>query len=405
MSCNDDATLAFIDGVVNGNNETLRADVCNETGIYADCLTACQVEDCKDNGLTSADIAYRVIIQILIFMLVFGLAGSVDFNHFKERFRSRGVYIGLLCQFLLMPLVGFVTVAIFQNVLPPLYAVALLIVCASPGGSYSNWWCNLINADLALSVAMTTVSTLVSVVVLPINVIVYIELGYKKVNPEGADEVVRLLPYTVIGYTLANVIVAVITGLYFGYNYPKLQKKANFYGTIAGFISIIMGVFASTTSCADAFGQDILVYIAVMIPVWVGLFAAMGFASLARLPKPQRVAVSIETAYQNTGIGLAVTLSLGSEGRAAAIVPVLYGGYEAVIFGIYALLAWYIGWTLSPKDASLITILLNSYQDTIPGHPHYKGYHGDDGTELTDDRLSGQFKATIAAQSDTREYL
>jgi len=398
MSCNDDATLAFIDDAVNGDNETLRADICNETSIYADCLTACQVEDCKDTGLTTADIAYRVIIQILIFMLVFGLAGSVDFDHFKERFRSRGVYIGIFCQFLLMPLVGFVTVTMFQNVLPPLYAVALLIVCASPGGSYSNWWCNLINADLALSVAMTTVSTLVSVVVLPINVILYIELGYKKVNPEGAEEVVRLLPYTVIGYTLANVIVAVITGLYFGYNYPGLQKKANFYGTIAGFISIIMGVFASTTSCADAFGQDILVYIAVMIPVWVGLFLAMGLASLARLPKPQRVAVSIETAYQNTGIGLAVTLSLGSEGRAAAIVPVMYGGYEAVIFGIYALFAWYIGWTLSPKDESLITILLNSYQDTIPGHPHYKGYHGDDGSELTGDRLSARYKQEVATR-------
>ncbi|CAK9011450.1 Solute carrier family 10 member 6 (Sodium-dependent organic anion transporter) [Durusdinium trenchii] len=346
-------------------------------------VCACEVEEFCSEGSTAEDIAYTVVIQVLVFLLVFGLAGSVDFGHFRQRFKSRGVYIGLLCQFILMPFIGFVVVAIFRDVLDPLYAVSLLIICASPGGSYSNWWCNLINADLALSVAMTTVSTIVSAVVLPINIILYIELGYKALSPDNAQEIVELLPYEVIAYTLANVICAVCTGLYFGYHYPHRMKLVNFIGTTAGFLSIILGVVASSTSCAEPWGQEFLVYFAVLLPLIFGLALAMGLSSLAGLPKPQRVSVAIETAYQNTGISLAVALSLGAEGRAAAIVPVMYGGYEAVGFGIYALTAWYIGWTLSPPDVPLWKAMLNSYQDTIVDHPHYKGYHGDGDTKTS----------------------
>ena len=46
------------------------------------------------------------------------------------------------------------------------------------GGSYSNLWCSLFNADLALSVAMTTVSTIMSLVMLPLNLLIYINLTY-----------------------------------------------------------------------------------------------------------------------------------------------------------------------------------------------------------------------------------
>jgi predicted Na+-dependent transporter len=53
-------------------------------------------------------------------------------------------------------------------------AVLLLLTTSSPGGSYSNWWCFIFNADLALSVAMTTVSSIASVVMLPLNLTIYL---------------------------------------------------------------------------------------------------------------------------------------------------------------------------------------------------------------------------------------
>ncbi|GBG29379.1 Ileal sodium/bile acid cotransporter [Hondaea fermentalgiana] len=358
MSCD---MYGDLDTILSNSSSELRSVICNNETFLDSCLDACEQEDCNDSGDSTLDIVYTVVIQVLVFLLVFGLAGSV------------GVYIGLLSQFILMPLIGFLVVAMFQTQLEPLYAVSLLIICASPGGSYSNWWCNLVNLDLALSVAMTTVSTICSAFMLPVNVIIYVELGYKKLDPDNAQEIIDLLPYTTIAYTLANVIVAVTTGLYFGYKFPARMKTVNLIGTCAGFLSIILGVVASSTSCAEPWNQDAVVYYGTLLPVVLGIVLAMGFATLARLPQPQRGAVSIETAYQNTGISLAVALSLGPKGRAAAIIPVAYGAWEAVVFGIYALMCWYIGWTLSPPEEKLWVILVNSYQDRIETDPRYNG--------------------------------
>jgi len=359
-------------------NDTQIDPYCFEAGtnlskvaIY--CLDTCQKYNCENAGKSSSDLMYTVTIQVLTFLLVFGLAGSVDFGHFKERFRSRGVYIGLLCQFFLMPLIGFAVVAAFNDYLPTTFAVTLLVVVASPGGSYSNWWCNLINADLAISVAMTTVSTIVSAAMLPINIIIYIEFGYKALNPDSAGDIVKLLPYSVIGYTLANVICAVILGLLCGYHFPKYMGPINKIGTLAGFLSIALGVFGSSQGCVDPWGQDPMVYLAVLLPLLFGIALAQVCAALAGLPAPQRVAVAIETAYQNSGIALAVALSLGAEGRAAAIVPVMYGGYEACVFSVYCFFSWQMGWTLSPETSlkSTFKMAFGNYQYLLKTDPRY----------------------------------
>lgn len=98
----------------------------------------------------------------LLGILVFGFSASVDFESFKDKLqRKNGILIGLACQFFLLPFVGFCVVKLFS--LREVYGIPLLLVVSSPGGSYSNWWCSLFNADLALSIAMTTASTIISV--------------------------------------------------------------------------------------------------------------------------------------------------------------------------------------------------------------------------------------------------
>lgn len=368
----------------------------------AECkLDACAIEDCvtRNQPKTVTDLVYTIVIQVLIFALVFGLAGSVDFSQFRNRIKSRGILVGLACQFFMMPMIGFLTILAFNDKLEVLYAVSLLVLTSSPGGSYSNWWCSLFNADLALSVAMTTASTIFSVGFLPLNVYLYIEFGYKKLNPDSTDDIVRLLPFETIGYTLAVVILAVVGGLLFGVKFPQHMKKANSFGTVCGFLSIALGVFASSTSCAKPWEQSPYLYLACLCPLLAALVFSLVAASLVGLPKPQRTAVAIETAYQNTGISLAVALSLGGAGRAAAVVPVIYGGYEAVCFLFFCLFMWWWGWTLSPKDASLWTSLVNDYQDTIKGHPFYEGYdHGED------DSSSSSNKNAVAV-SDAKDSL
>ena len=120
-----------------------------------------------------------VIGNVLLGLLVFGLTASVELEAFREKLRDRkAILVGLVCQFILLPFCGFLTVIAFR--LKEVYGITLLIVTSSPGGSYSNLWCSLFNADLALSVAMTTASTIVAAVMLPVNLLIYISAAYNK---------------------------------------------------------------------------------------------------------------------------------------------------------------------------------------------------------------------------------
>ena len=107
-----------------------------------------------------ANPAIAAMGNIILFVLIFGLASQVDWGEFKQRFsKPYGIGIGLLCQFIVLPLAGLASVrAFFPN--NPVHGIPLLITVCSPGGSYSNWWCSLFNSDLPLSMAMTTASSL-----------------------------------------------------------------------------------------------------------------------------------------------------------------------------------------------------------------------------------------------------
>ena len=86
------------------------------------------------------DLLVSVASYALLFLLVFGLSGTVELQAFRAQFRDKkGILIGVLCQFVLLPFCGFCSVKAFY--LPPVYGITLLIVCSSPRGSYSNFWC------------------------------------------------------------------------------------------------------------------------------------------------------------------------------------------------------------------------------------------------------------------------
>lgn len=323
-------------------------------------------DPCEDSD---DDIAYTIAINTLVFFTVWGISSVVDFDEFKKSFKKPPIYAGAAFQFLLMPLIGFITVLIFQ--LDALQSIALLILCASPGGSFSNWWCNLFNADLALSVSMTSLSTVVSLGFLPLNLIIYVT-AFQSIQDSDEDD--AEVEFGDLALTLGVVISAVLLGLFTGAKFPQFQTATNIIGNVAGMASILLGLFASiggggAEECPGLFDQDFFpLWIATGVPLLVGLLGVLLMTSLLGLPKPQRVAIALETAYQNTGISLAYTLSQGAAGFAASAVPVIYGGYEAGFFGLFMLIAWKTDWTYAPKEDGLIKVMFSNYQPHSDTH-------------------------------------
>lgn len=297
---------------------------------------------------------------LLLFVLVSSMSATVDIGSMKEQVQNkRAIVTGIVCQFVLLPLIGFLVVHTMQ--LEHTVGITLLVVTSSPGGSYSNLWCSLFNADLALSVTMTAFSTILSILMLPLNLLVYTRYSYDK-------DVIHSLDWTALFLSLAIVISAITTGLFLSYRKQSFEfsRRANQIGNLAGMCLILFSATVSNSGGADSkiWSRNWTFYLGVSLPCILGLLFANIIATICKLERPERVTVAIECCYQNVGIAssLALTMFDGDDLNDAMGVPFFYGLVEAIFVGIYCIWAWKVDWTKASADASFWDVLATSYE-------------------------------------------
>lgn len=155
---------------------------------------------------------------------------------------------------------------------------------------------------------MTALSTFLSVIMLPINLIIYASSSYSRA-------VVKSLDWRALFMSLFVVIGGISSGLlcsaYFKDSPRKskqLRKAANRFGNVAGICLITFSVAVSSTDHqARLWDEDLTFFIGVAIPALIGIIIATSMASAFDLEKPERVAVAVESCYQNTGIATSGT--------------------------------------------------------------------------------------------------
>ena len=176
---------------------------------------------------------------VLLFTLLASMAASVDTTRFKENFkRPKAILVGLGCQFFILPLLGYMSVSIMK--VSDVTSTALLIMTMVPGGAFSNWFCSLFNADLSLSVAMTTTSTILSLAVLPLNITLYVRYLY------GSTVT---LNYIKLLISVVSAAAGLITGLLISHYRPGWRKFCNIAGTVSGIVLMVYGAATSTVVC------------------------------------------------------------------------------------------------------------------------------------------------------------
>lgn len=327
--------------------------------------------------------------SLLLFILVFGMSATVETKQLVKQIHNKvALLIGLLLQFVILPFCGFIVILILK--LPITMGITLLVITSSPGGSYSNWWCSMFNAELALSVTMTALSTILSTIMLPINLLIYARILY-------SSDVVSSLNWAALFTELIVVIGAITCGLVSSFVLSSKEtnnrngmlaafhKRANLLGNIAGIALITLSItISSTDQQAALWDQSIAFYVGVAMPAVLGLSIATFLAMKANLDKPERVAVAVEACYQNTGIATSVAITMfGGDGTsndvdasgengirnnnnddlATAIgVPLYYGIVEALGLAVYCLVCWKLGWTKAPKDENICKVIYNSYE-------------------------------------------
>ncbi len=258
------------------------------------------------------------LLGVMMMVIMLGMGASLTWRDFLIAFRKpKGVIVGLVCQYGIMPLLGFLMAQALG--LPPAVAVGLILMGCMPGGTTSNIFTYFSKAVLALSIMMTSVSTLVALGMVPATLAFYSGLaGYTGdyTIPAGnvAQVLVVLLVPTLVGMVLRKVN-------------PNTGATLELLGGLMGILVILFLVVTWIPRNHQLLLQTHWkVYVAA---IGLGLFGMMLGYGLARLLKqdPNRSrTIALETGIQNGPLAiLIVTLSIaGPTQQDVLLIPVLY---------------------------------------------------------------------------------
>ena len=260
----------------------------------------------------------------LLMLIMFGMGMTLTWADFADVARRPGVIgAGMLLQFLIMPLVALLVGLLLA--LPPELLLGLVIVGACPGGTASNVICYLARADVALSITMTSVSTLVAVVATPLLVWVYQGQSIEVPVMSMLGSLVQIVLLPVIAGTLLNSL----------FHRPLEPVRAVFPLLSVAAIVLVIGVIVALNRDRIAVGGA-AVMLAVVLHNGLGLALGYGGARLMRLDPRRARTLAIEVGMQNSGLGVALAVKHFSAG--AALPGALFSVWHNLSGSV---LAWY----------------------------------------------------------------
>jgi bile acid:Na+ symporter, BASS family len=233
-------------------------------------------------------------ISILLGVIMFGMGMTLTVKDFGEVFRQpKSVLIGVASQFIVMPLLAYALAKGFN--LPAEIAIGVILVGACPGGTASNVMTFLAKGNTALSVAVTSVSTLLAPILTP--AIIYVL----------AREWLEVSAASMFTSILKIVILPIILGLIVQFFLKEQAKKSVDIMPLVSVIAIVMIVAAVVAGSKEKIIESGLLIFAVVI-LHNGLGYLLGFliAKLFKLDYADQKAISIEVGMQNSGLGAAL---------------------------------------------------------------------------------------------------
>ena len=230
------------------------------------------------------------VINYLLGVVMFGMGLTLRLQDFKIVFsRPKDVVIGCLAQFTVMPLLAWTLARVFS--LDEALALGVVLVGCCPGGTASNVITYLAKGDLALSVGMTGVSTLLAPFLTPL---LTWALAGKSVNVDVASMFLSILWV---------VILPIVVGLVIKALWPRFTEKAVDY--LPAFSSVAIALIVAIIIAANAdklLAGGLVIVLVVMLHNLCGLGVGYLIGRLLGLSEPKKRAISIEVGMQNSGL-------------------------------------------------------------------------------------------------------
>ena len=229
-------------------------------------------------------------INYLLGLVMFGMGLTLNLQDFKIVFsRPKDVIIGCLAQFTVMPLLAWLLTRLFS--LDEALALGVVLVGCCPGGTASNVITYLAKGDLALSVGMTGVSTLLAPFLTPL---LTWALAGKSINVDMVSMFLSILWV---------VILPIVVGLIVKGMWPQFTDKATDYLPAFSSVAIAFIVAIVISATADRLlAGGLLIVVVVMLHNICGFGIGYLTGRLLGLQEAKKRAISIEVGMQNSGL-------------------------------------------------------------------------------------------------------
>ncbi|MBC2717296.1 MAG: hypothetical protein HF978_18470 [Desulfobacteraceae bacterium] len=250
------------------------------------------------------DKIFKISIILMLFFVMVGMGMTLTFKDFSLVFtKPRGIIIGEILQFGLMPFLAFCMGHLlgFYNQYPFIF-VGMILITAIPGGVTSNIMTYYAKGDLALSISLTSFSTVFSIIFTPLLLALYCANMPEVIIP------IKLVVQTI----LILVIIPLIIGMSVRTKWSGFAQKAtpvfSALGIIALLVLIIAGVLSNLHIFADTARYGLRFYLTVFSLTFLGMMSGIGFSKLFAVNNFQTRAISLETGLRNAALSMTIAL-------------------------------------------------------------------------------------------------
>ncbi len=253
---------------------------------------------------TQLDRIFKISIVLMLFFVMVGMGLTLTVKDFKRVFQKpRGIVTGAFLQWIIMPLiaVGLGRLMNFYEAFPFIF-VGMVLISASPGGVTSNLMTYYAKGDLALSISLTSFSTVLSLFFTPFLLALYCA------NVPEVTIPVMLIVQTII----ILVIIPLSVGMSVQAKWPKFADRAtpvfSILGVVALLFLIIAGILSNIEVFSDTERYGVKFYSMVFILTLVGMIIGATGPKLIKIDNFQTRAISLETGLRNASLAMAIAL-------------------------------------------------------------------------------------------------
>ena len=275
-----------------------------------------------------------VFLPLALFIIMLGMGLGLTLDDFRRVLvEPKAIIVGLIAQLILLPLVGWVLATVFP--LSPELAVGVMLLTACPGGPTSNMITYLVKGNVALSITLTAITTLITVFTIPLVV----NLSMQNFIGEGTA---LQLPFwkTVIQIAVITLI-PISIGMLFHHYIPKwayrVEKSVKWLSLF--FLSlIIVGLLLKERANVPSFFLQVG-WVTLTLNI-IMMFVGYKVATLFQLDRSRAKSITVEVGIQNGTLAITIASSPTLLNMPTMAIPAAI--YALIMFATSAAFAWFV---------------------------------------------------------------